>query len=145
MTQVRPFAGSNFYCPICKQYEKESAYLRSVFPEHPRTRYLANLITHYRHSHITSYNKSYGYGSGAYATKSLQNYASWEEFKSDINERAKRQYARKAGAYFKKWGIGVSQVRRLQGTTPETLSVWKKIFGSRKPKAKENCKNKTKR
>lgn len=76
----------------------ESEYLGSIF----KNKYaleIANNITHYRHEHISSYNSAGGIQSydwreqSAYANKALRG-RTWEEYKAEINNRAKRQIAR---------------------------------------------------
>ena len=47
----------SFYCPICEQRFDTSDYLSGVFKGNDRAMWLANMVMHYRHNHITSWNK----------------------------------------------------------------------------------------
>ena len=44
-------------CPICHSRVNKSDYLNEIFGDEPQVEWLANLITHYRHDHITSWDK----------------------------------------------------------------------------------------
>ena len=105
-------------CPLCNRWFRGSEYLETVFKE-PRPLLLANLITHYRHEHL-HYDKNYGF------VVHYKGYATRDEYRSDINERAKRQYARKCTEWLKANGFTVEDVQKLKGTTPKTVAVWKK-------------------
>ena len=48
------------YCPICKHYFDGSEYLKTVFLDDEKTLWFANMVMHYRYTHITSWNKCWG-------------------------------------------------------------------------------------
>jgi hypothetical protein len=84
------------FCPMCNDYFKESAYLAAAISD-IRARWIANMVTHYRHQHITSWNKMWGtYGDHYQQAAHFRNY---EVEKNKVNERAKRQIIKKCTAY----------------------------------------------
>ena len=78
------------------------------------------MVTHYRHHHVVYYNNSVGYASykGRY-----------DDFKHQVNERAKRQIIRKAGDFMKAHRITADHFAELQGTTEETLVLARDRLG----------------
>lgn len=116
------FNGNHCYCPICEQYFCESSFLKSVFTDE-KVRWLANQITHYRHGHISSWNKCWGYNGHHYRSGWFGDY---EEEKHKVNERAKRQIIRKAGSYLLFHGINRSHFEQLKNTEDKTLSLAQK-------------------
>jgi len=72
-------------CPICNQIVGESDYLNQLFKDEPKANYLAHLVTHYRHNHITSWNKCWGYNGAYYRANWFKDYG-LEKMK--VNERA---------------------------------------------------------
>lgn len=115
----------NSVCPICNQKVKESDYLKTIFFGKPEVEWIANLVTHYRHNHITSWNKCWGYGGNRYRSNWFGNY---EEEKALVNERAKRQLIRKGFEILKLNGIKSEHFATLQNTTEETLKVARKLL-----------------
>lgn len=113
------FSGSNVFCPICLNYFPESEFLKTVFADE-RTRWLANMVTHYRHTHITSWNKCWGYGGRYYRTGWFGDY---DEEKEKVNERAKRQIIRKCTKYLIFNVITVDHFLELQNTSSETVEL----------------------
>lgn len=111
--------------PICGEYKMESEYLASVISE-PGTLWIANMITHYRHTHISSWNKCWGYGGGRYRSGW---FGSYEDEKRKVNERAKRQILRKAGAYMRIHKINSRHFEGLQHNDEETLALARKALG----------------
>lgn len=83
------------FCPVCKrEIYFYSDYLWEVFNENIYAYLAAVLVTHYRHDHIRYYDRSWKYGS--YADKNKEYlYMSHEEYKTLVNNRAKRQIIRK--------------------------------------------------
>lgn len=108
-----------FYCPICNREYKESNYLAEAITD-IKVRWLANMITHYRHDHITSWNKCWAEYGNNYRRGWFGDY---EEEKKKVNERAKRQIIRKCFAYLSEHGINADHFQILQNTTPETLEL----------------------
>lgn len=107
-------------CPICHQKVKKSDYLHQIFADEPIVEWLANLITHYRHDHLTSWNKCWGYNGGFYGRGWFKDY---ETEKKKVNERAKRQIIRKGLAILIKNGVKPSHFKRLENTSIETLKI----------------------
>lgn len=127
------------YCPICTQYFETSEYLNQhVDDEH--TRWLANMVTHYRHNHIISWDKSWGYN-GHYYRKNWQGNRDYDELKAAVNERAKRQILRKCKDYMITHGFEVNHVINLRNTTQKTIDLYTKILGEKE----HSCKKYTKK
>jgi len=110
-------------CPICHLKVNQSDYLETVFENEPQTLWLANLVTHYRHDHITSWNKCWGPNGKSYRGHWFGDY---DEEKSKYNERAKRQYIRKGGEILIANGVTVETFKTLQNTTQKTIDVVEK-------------------
>ena len=117
------FQGSQFYCPMCEKYFNESEYLRKVI-ETEKTLWLANMVTHYRHHHIKSWNRCWSYRSGNYYRSGW--FGDYEEEKSKVNERAKRQIIRKCTAYLIHFNIEVKDFEGLQYNDDATIELAKK-------------------
>ena len=81
------------YCPICNRWFEGSSYLFEEFKDDEKAIWLSNMVTHYRHTHITSWNKCWGYGGRFYRSGWFGDY---DTEKQKVNERAKRQIIRKA-------------------------------------------------
>ena len=116
------------YCPICGYFFEGSPYLYSIFKDDKKVLWLANMVTHYRHEHITSWNKYWGWG-GRYYRKAAH-FGDYDTEKSIYNERAKRQIARKATSYMLENGVSIDSYARLQGTTTETIETVKNVFAN---------------
>ncbi len=124
------------YCPICDRRFPTSEYLGKVFKDDEKTMWLANMVMHYPHNHITSWNKYWGYRGWAY--RNAAHFGDYDEEKAKVNERAKRQIARKCTKYIIDNDINYDVFNKLQGTTEETLKVVEKIFARvREAKEKE--------
>lgn len=104
------------YCPICHHRFAESDYLASVFDDDEKARWLANMVTHYRHEH-RAWDRSHRYISWKYGQDT------YERQKSIINEQAKRQIVRKATEFLLAHGIGVETFAKLQGTEEKTIEL----------------------
>jgi hypothetical protein len=87
--------------------------------------WLANMITHYRHEHITSWNKCWGYNGRYYRSGWFGDY---ESEKMMVNERAKRQIVRKANQFLIDNKIELEHFRQLQNTSEETIRLVEKIL-----------------
>lgn len=120
MTVPAPIQGDRVYCPICGQTFRRSEYLATVFDD-PLALWLANMVTHYRHVHITSWNKMWGRRGSYY--RQAAHFGDYEVEKQKVNERAKRQIIRKCGAYMAHHGIGLKQLHQMQSNSPETLAL----------------------
>jgi hypothetical protein len=108
-------------CPLCQQEVRKSEYLGEHIQD-PRVLWLANLITHYRHSHV-QWDRSWKY-------MQRQHGDNWnyEKAKSEFNNRAKRQYIRKAHLIFKHCGITAADFAELQNTDRETILLANKYL-----------------
>ena len=116
----------NCYCPICKRYFESSDYLATVI-EDDRVLFIANNITHYRHTHIESWNKCWGRYGGYY--RNAAHFGNYDEEKAKVNERAKRQIIRKGKDYLKLQGITSKHFESLQNNENKTLELARKILG----------------
>jgi hypothetical protein len=115
----------HFYCPQCNDYFKASEYLNSAI-EDEKVRWLANMITHHRHEHITSWNKMWGRNGGSYTSGWYS--GDYEEEKSKINERAKRVLMRKHTDFLIEHGICVEHFLKLEGNDESTIALAKKML-----------------
>jgi len=114
------------YCPICEDYFEVSKYLEDAI-EHEHVRWLANMITHYRHEHITSWNNTWN--RGEYGGRYLSEFT-YEKEKIKVNERAKRQILRKCKKEMIKDGFKVEHVKQLQHTDNKTIELYEKYLKS---------------
>lgn len=111
-------------CPICQNSIKQSEYLETAI-DNEKTRYFANLVTHYRHHHITSWNKCWSYGGHRYRANWFGDY---DDEKAKVNERAKRQIIRKGFKILKEMGITSEHIAELENTTEETMKIARKYL-----------------
>lgn len=107
-------------CPICGRHFTPSEYLVKVFTDNPKALFIANLVTHYRHKHITSWNKCWGENGNYYRRDWFCDYA---KEKQKVNERAKRQIIRKAADTLIKLGITSATFKCLQYTDEKTFAL----------------------
>lgn len=112
-------------CPICNCKVSKSEYLSDVFRDKPKINYLAHLVTHYRHHHITSWNRCWGYSGNRYRGDWFGDY---DEEKQIVNERAKRQIIRKGKEVLLQLGITPTDFSELQGTEEKTMDVAKRYL-----------------
>lgn len=114
-------------CPVCTRLVAPSAHLHTVFADDPYGEWFANLVTHFRHNHLTSWNKAWR--NAAYRRKAIRK--PYEEAKAEVNNRAKRQLMR--AVMKSRWpaedrrGL-ISAVSRLQSNEPATLSLMHKFL-----------------
>jgi hypothetical protein len=113
-------------CPICGEMVNESKYLEERFKDTPEVNYLAHMITHYRHHHITSWNKCWGTNGGYYRGHWFGDY---EEEKKKVNERAKRQIIRKGKKVLQDIGIKPFHFMELANTEDKTMELALKVLG----------------
>ncbi len=116
---------TEFRCPICHHHIERSTYLKDIFENDLPTLWVANLVTHYRHNHITSWNKCWGRSGGHYRHKWFGDY---DEEKAKVNERAKRQLLRKGWQILKENGVRKETFEKLQNTSPDTIKLAKKLL-----------------
>lgn len=115
-------------CPICNNEIKQSEYLAGVIDNYPLL-FFSNLITHYRHNHISSWNKMWGAHGRSY--QKAAKFGDYEKEKSEVNERAKRQLIRKAWPVFQKIGLTAKMVASQEMTTNETITVANKFLNDK--------------
>ncbi|WP_421944351.1 hypothetical protein [Pedobacter sp.] len=113
---------STCYCPICNKKFPRSEYLKENI-EDKKTEWIANIITHHRHEHITSWNKCWDYGGNSYRANWFSDY---DTEKRKINERAKRQLIRKATHFLIDNEIEFEHFKKLQFNSIETLHLLRK-------------------
>lgn len=111
-------------CPICCNFIKQSEYLEMAI-SNEKTRYIANLVTHYRHHHISSWNTCWSQGGRRYRADWFGDY---DVEKAKVNERAKRQIIRKSFQILKEMGITPENISELENTTEETIKIAKKYL-----------------
>ena len=128
------------YCPMCGIRFDGSEYLNTVFDD-DRELWLANMVMHHRHEHITSWNKCWGYGGWYY--RQAAHFGDYDTEKAIVNERAKREIARKCKEYIYKNNVNEDVYSQLQNTTDETLEVVRKTFDKiKKEEEKKNANEK---
>ena len=111
-------------CPICNKKFNESEYLATAIDD-MKVRWFANLVTHYRHGHISSWDKCWGDNGYNYRKGWFGGY---EEEKEKVNERAKRQIIRKAKDTLKAYGITVSTLKGLEKNDDDTIKLASKLL-----------------
>lgn len=125
------------YCPMCHYWFEGSPYLLTVFDD-DKVLWMANMVTHYRHGHITWWNKCWGYHGGYYRGDWFGDY---EYEKKKVNESSKRQIIRKCAEFMKENGVLPEHIAALQNTTQETMDVAEEfLLGIKKPKKKKEKK-----
>ncbi len=111
---------NEFYCPIAQDYFQLSDYLKEVFKDKPKALWLANMVTHYRHYHITWWNKCWGRHGYKYQGNWFQDY---DAQKRKVNEQAKRQIIRKCREFMNFHQIRVDDFRELQFNDEKTIQL----------------------
>ncbi|MFB6307251.1 MAG: hypothetical protein ABEH43_09745 [Flavobacteriales bacterium] len=88
-------------------------------------KWLANMVTHYRHDHIRYWDQKWS--KGGYGWKNLSE-ETYEKEKAQVNNRAKRQIIRKTQDFLVEHGIDSNVFRELIGTEEDTIALAKKIL-----------------
>ena len=78
------------------------------------------MVTHYRHCHITSWNKCWGRGGSRYRSGWFGDY---DTQKRIVNERAKRQIIRKCRDFLLLHKISSEHFKNLQGGEEKTFQL----------------------
>ncbi|WP_339789218.1 hypothetical protein [uncultured Imperialibacter sp.] len=112
------------YCPISLHRIQQSEYLSTIFDD-PKTLWLANLITHYRHNHISSWNKCWGWNGNYYRQNWFGDY---DDEKKIVNERAKRELVRNGHLIFRYMEVTKDHWCNMRDTSPETIKVIDKLL-----------------
>jgi hypothetical protein len=110
----------NKICSICSRKVEQSGYLNQIFKDEPEVNYLANIVTHYRHNHIDSWNKCWGRHGSRYRSNWFGDY---DEEKNKVNERSKRQIIRKGKDILNRLGIRPKLFEKLQNTEEKTMGL----------------------
>lgn len=113
------FDGNTFYCPLCSAYFSDSHHLRQAIADE-KVLWLANMVTHYRHTHVSYWNKCWG-GKGDFYRAGW--YSDYEKEKAKINNSAKRQIIRKCYFFLIEHGITSLHFKQLLTTEPKTLQL----------------------
>lgn len=108
-------------CPICGEEFSFSGYLNKIFDTH-QTRLIANLITHYRHIHQSSWNRSCHYISNKYGEDGYLN------AKKEHNNRAKRQILRKCKDWLIDNDVGAEHFLSLSDNDEQTINLISKVY-----------------
>ena len=87
-----------------------------------QTRLIANLITHYRHSHQSSWNQSCHFISKKYGEDAYLN------AKKEHNNRAKRQILRKCKDWLLDNNIGAEHFLALSDNDKDTIDLISKVY-----------------
>ncbi len=106
------------YCPHCQKSFGESRYLRNQFPD-IKTRWLANMITHWRHVH-TNWDKN--------KYKLNGNKGIYEMDKAAVNEYIKQVVIKKYSGFLKEHGINEKHFAILLNTNKQTLKLAGKLL-----------------
>lgn len=115
------FKGEKFYCPVCKCYFIESKFLRLTIKDE-KSLWIANMVTHFRHSHIQYWNCCWGNGGRAYRAGWFKNYRAE---KKKVNNICKRKIIRKCYSFLLEMQINRSHFEKLQFNDKETLKLLK--------------------
>jgi hypothetical protein len=107
-------------CPLCHRIMERSDYLMNHFKDQPQVKWIAHIVTHYRHHHITWWNNCWGYGGNRYRKEWFGNY---DDEKSKVNESSKRQIIRKGHGILRPNGVIPDHFMALHSTTDETMKV----------------------
>ncbi len=102
------------YCPQCNKYFEESRYLKIFFSNDVKTRWLANLIMHYRHVH-TNWDKN--------KYKLNGNKGVYEKDKNAVNEYIKQVIIKKYSEFLKVNQITKEHFMKLQNTNQQTINL----------------------
>lgn len=115
-----PLNNGTVFCPICGDYFPASDHLASVISD-PGTLWLANMVTHYRHTHIRSWKRCWDHYSGNRYRSGW--FGDYDEEKQLVNERAKRQIIRKCDFFMTHHSIGIKQLEGLEYNDPKTIEL----------------------
>lgn len=105
-----------------------SVYLDRAIAD-DRVYLLACMVMHYRHEHVKYYNNSVGY-----VDQHLD--VAYDDFKTMVNERAKRQIIRKARTKLQVIGVTAEHFKMLEHSDPKTLELAEKWLGQEPVKKK---------
>ncbi|MEX0685019.1 MAG: hypothetical protein WD267_09620 [Balneolales bacterium] len=108
-----------FYCPLCKAHHDESDFLATAI-ENEKTRWLANMVTHYRHVHMNIWDEKWGAGGYGHQSSSQITYSIE---KGNINNKSMQEIIKKATAFLTDHNITEYHFKTLQGSNRKTLDL----------------------
>jgi len=108
-------------CPLCNDEFIFSKFLNTAI-KNEKTRLIANLITHYRHVHQSSWNTSCHFISNSWGQ------LAYAKAKDEHNNRAKRQILRKCFNWVNNNGIKKENFLELQNNDEKTIELINKIY-----------------
>ncbi len=117
-----------FFCSVCDNYFQESKYLAEHI-EDEKVRYVANMVTHMRHTHIKSWNRMWDKGAGG-GYQTAAHFGDYDDEKEKVNERQKRNLIRKSKDFLKAHGINSAHFLQLQENDEKTIALAKKVLDS---------------
>ncbi len=130
-------------CPVCDAIVKRSEYLQAEFkddPDDPDALYAANLVTHYRHTHLKQYDYAWR---NPKDKKTGYTNVEHEEFRSEINRSVKKELI-EALVKVNKWE-SVRGFLSLRDNDPELIDQINTILSSRGKKGTQSNTKKTTR
>lgn len=113
------FKAAGVYCPICKSYFNLSFFLHNEIKD-KKTLWFANMVMHYRHSHIEYWDKVAGRG-GVFHRRT--NNKVYHQEKIRVNEKSKRQIMRKCQDYMIACGMNMDTIKGLIYNSEYTLQI----------------------
>ena len=111
-------------CPLCQEEIKVSQHLLANI-KNKKTLFFANLITHYRHVHRTSWNKNWG--RNGYYYRQASYFGDYDTEKKKVNNQIKRALIRKLKSFFKENRF-VRQDFYLKDDEEKTIELIHKTF-----------------
>lgn len=120
---------NSFYCPISDDYFELSEYLKNIFRDNPKALWFANMVTHYRHNHISWWNNCWGANGNRYQGNWFKDY---DDEKKKVNESSKRQIIRKCHEYMNFHEITIDDLMELTENEKKTILVAEKFLKRRK-------------
>lgn len=118
------FKEGGCYCPICDKYFPISLYLANQIKD-KQVLWFANMVMHYRHTHIAYWNRCWGRGGVQYRRGWFENY---KQEKIKVNEKVKRQILRKCFKFMLAHKMGMSTIKGIIYNSEYTLQVAEMIL-----------------
>jgi hypothetical protein len=106
-----------YWNPVENCYLESSEYLATIFNEEPKTLWLANMITYYRHT-LKSWNNTWSRGGYGWNKISTEVY---EQEKIKVNERQKRKIVKNHSKLLIENNVELSDFLKLQNTDQKTI------------------------
>jgi hypothetical protein len=106
-----------YWNPVENNYEESSEYLSTIFKDEPKTLWIANMVTYYRHT-LKSWNNTWNRGGYGWNKISTEVY---EQEKIKVNERQKRKIVKNHSKLLIENNIELSDFLKLQNTDEKTI------------------------